>query len=452
MLAVIPHYTTNFFPTQVPLDIPADLCYNGGIPRTERLPATVRGESYTMSLNTTPTADRIAIGFFGRRNAGKSSLVNAVTGQRLSVVSDTPGTTTDPVRKAMELLPLGPVVIIDTPGMDDEGDLGALRVERAREVLATVHVAILVVDATRGLADEDRTLLALIEERRLPYLIALNKTDVSGADAPLPAELLPRVRRVSAATGAGVDALKDAIAALAEGSGNTRRLVADLLAPDDVVVLVIPIDASAPKGRLILPQQQTIRDILDSHCTVVACQDSELRKTLSALKNPPRLVITDSQAFGRVARDVPDGVLLTSFSILFARYKGDLVSLVRGASALARLRDGDRVVIAEGCTHHRQCGDIGTTKIPRWIEDFSGAKPAYTFTSGGEFPADLSDCRLVVHCGGCMLNEKEMAHRMAVADAAGVPMVNYGVAIAQMHGILKKSLEVFPEVARMLEE
>ncbi len=403
-----------------------------------------------MSLNQTPSAERIHIGFFGLRNAGKSSLVNAVTGQTLSVVSDVAGTTTDPVRKAMELLPMGPVLIIDTPGMDDEGTLGEMRVQKTREVLATVHVAVLVVDGTRGMSGLDRTLIALFEERRIPYLIALNKTDLSVSEAALPAELAPRVCRVSATTGEGVDALKGAIAALSQGSGNTRRLVSDLLSPDDVVVLVIPIDESAPKGRLILPQQQTIRDILDNHCTVVACRDTELRKTLSLLTVKPRLVITDSQAFGRVAKDVPDDVLLTSFSILFARYKGDLVSLVKGASALAKLQDGDRVLIAEGCTHHRQCGDIGSVKIPRWIENFSGAKPSYTFTSGGEFPADLAAYKLVVHCGGCMLNEKEMAHRMAVATAAGVPMVNYGVAIAQMHGILKKSLEVFPEVLKLL--
>ncbi len=405
-----------------------------------------------MSLNATPAADRITIGFFGRRNAGKSSLVNAVTGQNLAVVSDVAGTTTDPVKKAMELLPMGPVLIIDTPGMDDVGDLGELRVQKTREVLAAVHVAVLVVDGTQGLSDTDRTLISLFEERKIPYIIALNKADLGAPDLPFPAELLPRVRRVSAVTGEGVQELKEAIAALAQGTGNARRLVADLLTEGDVVVLVTPIDESAPKGRLILPQQQTIRDILDSHATVVICQDTELKKTLSALKNPPRLVITDSQAFGRVARDLPEGVPLTSFSILFARYKGDLPSLVRGASALSKLRDGDRVLISEGCTHHRQCGDIGTVKIPRWIKDFSGAEPTFTFTSGGEFPADLGDYKLVVHCGGCMLNEKEMAHRMTVAAAAGVPMVNYGVAIAQMHGILKKSLEVFPEVAKLLKE
>ena len=407
------------------------------------------------NLNQTASSDRIHIGFFGLRNAGKSSLVNAVTGQSLSVVSDVAGTTTDPVKKAMELLPLGPVVIIDTPGLDDEGMLGELRVQKAREVLATVHIAVLVVDATKGLSDLDNTLVSLFEERKLPYFVVMNKCDL----LPDKKALSPASRelphggslRVSATTGMGVHKLKEAIAAHAKGLGNTRKLVSDLLSPDDLVVLVIPIDESAPKGRLILPQQNTIRDILDSHCTVVACQDSELKKTLSMLAVKPALVITDSQAFGRVAKDVPDDIPLTSFSILFARYKGDLPSLVRGAVALSTLKDGDRVVIAEGCTHHRQCGDIGSVKIPRWVEQFSGAKPIYTFTSGGEFPHDLSDYKLIIHCGGCMLNEKEMAHRMEIAEKAGVPMVNYGVAIAHIHGILKKSLAPFPEVAAMLE-
>ncbi len=432
-----------------------------------------------MSLNATPSAQRLHIGFFGLRNAGKSSLVNAVTGQSLSVVSDVAGTTTDPVKKAMELLPLGPVVIIDTPGLDDEGMLGELRVQKAREVLATVHIAVLVVDAAKGMTDLDNTLVALFEERKLPYVIALNKCDLlpqenalspaCGGSSPKGGALQKaspsegggtphgegqsskRAYPVSAATGMGVHELKEAIASHAKGLGNTRKLVSDLLSPDDLVVLVIPIDESAPKGRLILPQQNTIRDILDSHCTVVACQDTELKKTLSMLAVKPALVITDSQAFGRVAKDVPDGIPLTSFSILFARYKGDLTALVRGAAALSALKDGDRVVIAEGCTHHRQCGDIGSVKIPRWVEQFSGAKPVYTFTSGGEFPHDLSDYKLIIHCGGCMLNEKEMAHRMETAAKAGVPMVNYGVAIAHIHGILKKSLVPFPEVAAMLE-
>ena len=400
------------------------------------------------NLNQTASADRIHIGFFGLRNAGKSSLVNAVTGQSLSVVSDVAGTTTDPVKKAMELLPLGPVVIIDTPGLDDEGKLGEMRVQKAREVLATVHIAVLVVDATRGLSELDNTLITLFEERKLPYVIALNKCDLLEKLPAAEGNLHP----VSAATGTGVHELKETIAALAKGTGNTRKLVSDLLKPNDLVVLVIPIDESAPKGRLILPQQNTIRDILDSHCTVVACQDTELKKTLSMLAVKPALVITDSQAFGRVARDVPADIPLTSFSILFARYKGDLPSLVRGAAALSHLKDGDKVIIAEGCTHHRQCGDIGSVKIPRWVEQFSGAKPVYTFTSGGEFPHDLSDYKLIIHCGGCMLNEKEMTHRMEIAEKAGVPMVNYGVAIAHIHGILKQSLAPFPDVLKMLEE
>lgn len=400
------------------------------------------------NLNQTASADRIHIGFFGLRNAGKSSLVNAVTGQSLSVVSDVAGTTTDPVKKAMELLPLGPVVVIDTPGLDDEGKLGELRVQKAREVLATVHIAVLVVDATRGMSELDNTLVSLFEERKLPYIIALNKCDLLPAMPTAEGNRHP----VSAVTGAGIHELKEAIAAFAKGLGNIRKLVSDLLKPDDLVVLVIPIDESAPKGRLILPQQNTIRDILDSHCTVVACQDTELKKTLSMLAVKPALVITDSQAFGRVAKDVPADVPLTSFSILFARFKGDLPSLVKGAAALSRLKDGDKVVIAEGCTHHRQCGDIGAVKIPRWVEQFSGAKPVYTFTSGGEFPHDLSDYKLIIHCGGCMLNEKEMAHRMEIAAKAGVPMVNYGVAIAHMHGILKQSLAPFPDVLKMLEE
>ena len=398
------------------------------------------------NLNQTASADRIHIGFFGLRNAGKSSLVNAVTGQALSVVSDVAGTTTDPVKKAMELLPLGPVVIIDTPGLDDEGKLGEMRVQKAREVLATVHIAVLVVDATRGMSELDNTLVSLFEDRKIPYVIALNKCDL----LPTPPAAEGNRYPVSASTGAGVHELKEAIAAIAKGTGNPRKLVADLLSPDDLVVLVIPIDESAPKGRLILPQQNTIRDVLDRHCTVVACQDTELKKTLSMLAVKPRLVITDSQAFGRVAKDVPDDIPLTSFSILFARYKGDLPSLVQGAVALSTLKDGDKVVIAEGCTHHRQCGDIGSVKIPRWVEQFSGAKPTYTFTSGGEFPEDLSDYKLIIHCGGCMLNEKEMAHRMETANRAGVPMVNYGVAIAHIHGILKKSLAPFPDVAAML--
>lgn len=399
-----------------------------------------------MGLNDVASGERVHIGFFGRRNAGKSSLVNAVTGQALSVVSDVRGTTTDPVKKAMELLPIGPVVIIDTPGYDDVGDLGLLRVEKTREILAKTDVAILVADAAEGMGDTETELLALFAERKLPVITVYNKADLI---AEIPATDENGIY-VSALRKTGIEELKNRIGALAKTRENTKRLVSDLLSPGDIAVLVIPIDESAPKGRLILPQQQTIRDLLDNHISVVCCQDTEVRQTLSMLAKKPKLVITDSQAFGRVSRDVPEDIMLTSFSILFARYKGDLPTLVKGAAALAELRDGDRVLISEGCTHHRQCGDIGTVKMPAWIEKFSGAKPVYAFTSGGEFPADLSEYKVVVHCGGCMLNEAEMGHRIRTAAEAGVPMVNYGIAIAQMHGILARSLEPFPEVLALL--
>ena len=400
-----------------------------------------------MGLNDVTSGERVHIGFFGRRNAGKSSLVNAVTGQALSVVSDVRGTTTDPVKKAMELLPIGPVVIIDTPGFDDEGELGLLRVEKTREILAKTDVTVLVTDASEGMGETEKKLLAILQEKKLPTIIVHNKSDL------LPA--LPDAAEneiyVSALQKSGIEELKNKIGALAKTRENTRRLVADLLSPGDVVVLVIPIDEAAPKGRLILPQQQTIRDILDAHCTVVTCQDTELPRTLSLLQQKPRLVITDSQAFGRVSQNTPTDIMLTSFSILFARYKGDLATLVKGAAALSALHDGDRVLISEGCTHHRQCGDIGSVKIPAWIEKYTGAKPEYAFTSGGEFPADLSAYKVVVHCGGCMLNETEMGSRIRTAAEAGVPMVNYGVAIAQMHGILARSLEPFPDMLALLE-
>ena len=400
-----------------------------------------------MSLNETVSAERVHIAFFGMRNAGKSSLVNAVTGQALAVVSDVKGTTTDPVKKAMELLPLGPVVIIDTPGLDDEGQLGELRVQKARQVLAQTDIAVLVADATAGLRQPDKELLALLKERALPTIIAYNKADL----VPSPPSAKENQVYVSAKTGAGVQSLKEMLGAFAGKTGSEKHVVADLLAPGDLVVLVIPVDEAAPKGRLILPQQQTIRDILDAHGTFAACQPEELAQTLQSLQKKPRLVITDSQAFGRVAKDTPPDVELTSFSILFARYKGDLAALVQGAAQLGKLKDGDKVLISEGCTHHRQCGDIGTVKLPKWIEGFCHAKPAYTFTSGGEFPENLADYRLIVHCGGCMLNEKEMRHRMAQAAEAGVPMVNYGVAIAQIHGILGRSLAPFPHIQKLLE-
>ena len=400
-----------------------------------------------MSLNDVVSAERLHIGFFGLRNAGKSSLVNAVTGQDLAVVSPVKGTTTDPVKKAMELLPLGPVVVIDTPGLDDEGELGALRIKKATEILATIDVAVLVHDAALPLSDLEQGLLSSLSERKIPVICAYNKADLL-AEVP---EAKENLLYLSALTGSGVHELKEALADLGRAARLAqRRIVADLLSEGDTVVLVIPIDESAPKGRLILPQQQTIRDVLDAHCSVVCCQVEELSRTLGAFRAPPAMVITDSQAFGRVSRLVPDEIPLTSFSILFARYKGELESLVRGAAKLSALQDGDKVLISEGCTHHRQCNDIGTVKLPGWIRDYTGKDLTFEFTSGGTFPEDLSPYALVVHCGGCMLNEKAMAHRMDTARAQGVSMVNYGVAIACMHGILARSLGLFPAVQAVL--
>lgn len=391
-----------------------------------------------MSLNDTPSGERTHIAFFGLRNAGKSSLVNAVTGQNLAVVSDIKGTTTDPVSKAMELLPLGPVVIIDTPGIDDSGSLGEQRVKRAMNVLAKCDVAILVHDATQEISPAETDLLRLFDERRLPHIVVHNKADI----------LTSRQEGtfyVSAITGENVTALKERIASLAKNDAPEKHLVADLLTPGDVVILVIPVDKAAPKGRLILPQQQTIRDILDAKCSCLVCQDTQLPAMLNALNVKPRIVITDSQVFARVDAVTPRDIPLTSFSILFARYKGDLRTLADGAMRLSQLKDGDKVLISEGCTHHRQCGDIGTEKIPAWIRKFSGANPEFSFTSGGEFPDSetLKQFALVVHCGGCMLNEQEMRSRLKRANMAGVPIVNYGVAIAHMHGILKRSIEPF---------
>ncbi len=392
-----------------------------------------------MGLNDTVSAERPHIAFFGMRNAGKSSVVNAVTGQELSIVSEIKGTTTDPVKKAMELFPLGPVVIIDTPGLDDEGKLGEQRVRKALDILKKTDIAVLVVDVTRGVEKLDAELIAEFEKRSLPYFVIYNKSDLFKGDISLKGnELL-----VSALTGDGVESLKNALGSAVKQSGSKSQLVADLLEQGDIVLLVIPIDESAPKGRLILPQQQTMRDILDAHCSFIACRETEVKQTLAALSSKPKLVITDSQAFEKVAKDTPNDIMLTSFSILFARYKGELKSLVRGARALEGLKDGDKVLISEGCTHHRQCNDIGSVKIPRWIEKYTGAKPIYEFTSGGEFPDNLSEYKLIVHCGGCMLNEKEMKNRIALASEAGVPIVNYGMAIAGMHGVLNRSLEPF---------
>lgn len=400
-----------------------------------------------MSLNETVSAERIHIGFFGMRNAGKSSVVNAVTGQELAVVSNVKGTTTDPVKKAMELLPLGPVVIIDTPGLDDEGELGRLRVQKARRTLAQIDIAVLVVDATVGLSPLDRTLLRDFQERNLPCLLVWNKADLLTSRP----ETSPRELYVSALTGEGIHALKEKLGELSKNQEQSRRVVGDLLHPGDVVVLVVPIDSAAPKGRLILPQQLTIRDILDAGCIPVVCRDTELTHTLERLREKPKMVITDSQVFGKIKHLVPEDVPLTSFSILMARYKGELAELVRGAAQMDHLRDGDRVLISEGCTHHRQCGDIGTEKMPRWLTEHSGARLEFSFTSGGDFPEDVSGYALVVHCGGCMLNEKEMKHRVRTAVAAGTPIVNYGVAIAHKNAILKRSLSLFPQVLSLLE-
>lgn len=400
-----------------------------------------------MSLNETVSAERVHIGFFGLRNAGKSSLVNAVTGQRLSVVSKVKGTTTDPVKKAMELLPMGPVVIIDTPGIDDEGALGEQRVARAQQILRQADIAILVVDAQKGLQSADRELIRLFTQRKLPYLIVFNKADL------LP-QIPPETEReiyVSAETGDGIHALKEKIAALTKTAENDRKIVADLVAPGNTVILVTPIDSAAPKGRLILPQQQTLRELLEAGALSVVVRESELSEALAALKAPPRLVITDSQAFGVVSKIVPESVQLTSFSILFARYKGDLATVIGGAAMLDRLQDGDKVLISEGCTHHRQCQDIGTVKLPGWINGYTGKTLSYSFTSGTEFPDDLSKYALVVHCGGCMLNEREMKSRLAHCTEQGVPVTNYGIAIAQMHGILKRSLTPFPDLLGLLE-
>ena len=397
-------------------------------------------------LNQTPSANRVHIGFFGLRNAGKSSLVNAVTGQALSIVSDVKGTTTDPVQKAMELLPLGPVVILDTPGLDDEGELGALRVRRAYQALNKTDVAVLVVDGTLGLQAEDRAILERIRAKEIPYLVVYNKGDLKSHPVTEDWEMA-----VSAKDGSGVHELKERIAVLAKQQGPEKKILGDLIAPGDLVVLVTPIDGSAPKGRMILPQVQAIRDVMDAHAACIVTQPEELPGQLSGLKTPPKLVVTDSQAFGTVKNMVPETIPLTSFSILFARYKGILATAVRGAARLRQLRDGDRVLISEGCTHHRQCNDIGTVKLPGWLENFSGKKPDFSFTSGTEFPEDLSPFSLVVHCGGCMLNEREMVYRMKNAEDQNIPFTNYGTAIAHMNGILKRSLEVFPDLAAELE-
>lgn len=393
-----------------------------------------------MSLNSTPSAERIHIGIFGKRNAGKSSVINAITGQELAIVSDVKGTTTDPVSKAMELLPLGPVVIIDTPGLDDTGELGALRVRKACQSLNKTDIAVLVIDGSVGMTEEDEEILARIKKKQIPFIIVQNKADLT----PKPLRtVIPNALWVSAKTGENIHELKERLAGLAPKENSEKKIVGDLLSPLDFVVLVVPIDSSAPKGRLILPQQQTIRDILDADAVSIVVKDTELADTLKKLPQKPKLVITDSQVFPKVSKVTPKEIPLTSFSILFARYKGSLETVARGAQAIDSLKDGDRVLIAEGCTHHRQCDDIGSVKIPRWLKEYTGRDIHISFTSGTEFPDDLSAYQLIIHCGGCMLNEREMKYRLQCAEDQAVPITNYGIAIAHMKGILKRSLEPF---------
>lgn len=415
-----------------------------------------------MGLNSTPSANRVHIGFFGRRNAGKSSVVNAVTGQELAVVSDTKGTTTDPVYKSMELLPIGPVMIIDTPGFDDEGALGELRVRKTKQVLNKTDIAVLVVDATEGKKQCDEELIRIFKEKEIPYIIVNNKADLlsdeisekvcqNNVSEQRKAEqnaLLSsgQEQYVSALTGAGIYELKECIGKLTPNEDMTLKIVGDLLHPGDFVVLVVPIDSAAPKGRLILPQQQTIRDVLEANAAAIVVKESELKQTLEQLGRSPAMVITDSQVFEQVSEEVSEEIPLTSFSILMARYKGYLETAVNGVAAIDHLKDGDKMLISEGCTHHRQCDDIGTVKIPRWLKQHTGKELIIETSSGTEFPEDLTSYALVIHCGGCMLNEREVKYRMKCAEDQKVPFTNYGIAIAQMKGILKRSIELFPNL------
>lgn len=416
-----------------------------------------------MGLNSTPSANRVHIGFFGRRNAGKSSVVNAVTGQELAVVSDTKGTTTDPVYKSMELLPIGPVMIIDTPGFDDEGALGELRVRKTKQVLNKTDIAVLVVDATEGKKQCDEELIRIFKEKEIPYIIVNNKADLlsdeisekvcqNNVSEQRKAEqnaLLSsgQEQYVSALTGAGIYELKECIGKLTPNEDMTLKIVGDLLHPGDFVVLVVPIDSAAPKGRLILPQQQTIRDVLEANAAAIVVKESELKQTLEQLGRSPAMVITDSQVFEQVSEEVSEKIPLTSFSILMARYKGYLETAVNGVAAIDHLKDGDKILISEGCTHHRQCDDIGTVKIPRWLKQHTGKELIIETSSGTEFPEDLTSYALVIHCGGCMLNEREVKYRMKCAEDQKVPFTNYGIAIAQMKEILKRSIELFPNGA-----
>lgn len=399
-----------------------------------------------MGLNDTPSGERLHIGFFGVRNAGKSSLVNAVTNQELSVVSDIKGTTTDPVYKSMELLPLGPVMIIDTPGFDDCGQLGELRIKKTKEILNRTDIAVLVTDASAGLTGTDRELISLFAAREIPYIIVYNKSDIAPKS-----DLKSNEISVSALDKTNINQLKELIGTLVKTESEKLKIVGDLIQPNDFVILVVPIDSAAPKGRLILPQQQTIRDILEAGAVPIVTRETELAETLRNTGKKPTMVITDSQAFGMVSKIVPEDIPLTSFSILMARYKGFLRDAVKGAAAIGKLRDGDKVLISEGCTHHRQCEDIGTVKLPKWLAEYTGAELELEFTSGREFPKDLSGFSLVIHCGGCMLNEKEMKFRRKAAAAQNIPFTNYGTAIAFMKGILKRSIAIFPAIAAELE-
>lgn len=409
-----------------------------------------------MSLNNTPSAERVHIGIFGKRNAGKSSIINAITGQSLAIVSDVKGTTTDPVSKAMELLPLGPVVMIDTPGIDDVGELGSLRVKKSYQVLNKTDIAVVVVDGELGIEQEEKNIISKIRDKKIPYVVAINKSeklsDIARADIAKNLDKDEKYIFVSTASRENINELKELIAAQVTTDDITNKIVGDLLTPEDVVVLVVPIDSAAPKGRLILPQQQTIRDVLESGAISVVTRETELVATLKSLAKRPKLVITDSQAFGRVSKETPEDILLTSFSILFARYKGDIVNQVKGAVAIERLNDGDTVLISEGCTHHRQCGDIGTQKLPAWIKGYTKKDIKFEFTSGTEFPDDLSKYKLIVHCGGCTLNEREMKYRVKCAQDQEVPMTNYGILIAYIHKILERSLRPFPDLHRTLHD
>lgn len=408
-----------------------------------------------MGMNQTPASERVHISFFGKRNAGKSSVINAVTGQDLAIVSSVMGTTTDPVYKTMELLPLGPVMVIDTPGIDDEGELGALRVRKSYQVLNKTDIAILVIDSTAGKGEEELELIHRFHKKGIPYLIVYNKIDLLSTEKIKDLAMSVRAEEVlvSASDGMNIQELKEKIASLKSEDTHKYPLIQDLIKPLDLVILVVPIDKAAPKGRLILPQQQTIRDILERGALSLVVRDTELKSTLDhflAQGVCPKLVVTDSQAFARVSKAVPENITLTSFSILFSRYKGELETQLKGVTALSSIEDGDRILIAEGCTHHRQCGDIGTCKMPEWIRNYTGKKPVFEFTSGTEFPGDVSSYKMVVHCGGCMLNEREMKYRIACCQDQGVPITNYGILIAQVTGILKRSLGPFPEMQKLI--